>query len=132
MGKAKRAHQTGFETVQGSKSLHGRPQGRGKAQGVQLPIPILKAILSALSERDDTAEICKVNGQREPDTELRDYENVPLTENIDAYMEHEILPHVPDAWVDHAKTKARLRDSLHSAFLRVSTAAAVGGDSGRD
>ena len=66
---------------------------------------MLKAILSALSERDETAEICMSGGEPEPDTELRDYENVPLKEDIDAYMEREVLPHVPDAWVDHSKTK---------------------------
>ncbi len=46
-----------------------------------------------------------VKGQPEPDTDLRDYENVPLTEDIDAYMERKVLPHVPDAWVDRSKTK---------------------------
>ena len=76
-----------------------------RAQGVQLPAPVLKAVLSALSERDETAEMCRVKGQPEPDTDLRDYENVPLTEDIDAYMAREVLPHVPDAWVDHSKTK---------------------------
>ena len=76
-----------------------------RAKGVQLAAPVLKAVLSALSERDETAEVCMVKGQPEPDPELRDYENVPLTEDIDAYMAREVLPHVPDAWVDHTKTK---------------------------
>ncbi len=76
-----------------------------KSRGVQLAAPVFKAVLSALSERDESAEVCMVKGQPEPDPELRDYENVPLTEDIDAYMAREVLPHVPDAWVDHAKTK---------------------------
>ena len=76
-----------------------------KAQGFKLSAPVLKAILSALSERDETADVCMVKGQPEPDTDLRDYENVPLTEDIDAYMEREVLPHVPDARVDKSKTK---------------------------
>ncbi len=76
-----------------------------KAQGVKLATPVLKAILSALSERDESADVCMVKGRLEPDTALRDYENVPLAEEIDAYMEREVLPHVPDAWVDHGKTK---------------------------
>ncbi|MFY9973466.1 MAG: N-6 DNA methylase, partial [Chromatiaceae bacterium] len=76
-----------------------------RAKGVHLAAPVLKAVLSALSERDETAEFCTVKGEPEPDTELRDYENVPLTEDIDAYMALEVLPHVPDAWVDHSKTK---------------------------
>jgi type I restriction enzyme M protein len=76
-----------------------------KAQGVKLAAPVLKAVLSALSERDETAEICTVKGEPEPDPDLRDYENVPLNDDIDAYTAREVLPHVPDAWVDHSKTK---------------------------
>ncbi|KXX64639.1 type I restriction-modification system subunit M [Marichromatium gracile] len=76
-----------------------------KAAGLKLPASLLKTLLGALSERDETAEVCTVKGQSEPDPELRDYENVPLSEDIDAYMAREVLPHVPDAWVDHAKTK---------------------------
>lgn len=68
--------------------------------------PVLKAILSALSERDEEAEICTdAKGRPEPDSELRDYENVPLKEDIHAYFQREVLPHVPDAWIDEAKTK---------------------------
>ncbi|MBF0259046.1 MAG: SAM-dependent DNA methyltransferase [Desulfamplus sp.] len=52
-------------------------------------------------------------GIPKPDTKLRDYENIPLKqgkaesseEDIQEYMEKEVLPHVPDAWVDHSKTK---------------------------
>ncbi len=80
-------------------------KAEAKAQGVKLAAPVLKAILSALSERDESAEVCTVKGRPEPDTDLRDYENVPLTEEIGAYMEREVLPHVADAWVDHGKTK---------------------------
>jgi len=65
-----------------------------------------KAIVQALSERDPEAEICRDNnGNAEPDTELRDTENVPLRDNIEAYFAREVLPHAPDAWIDHDKTK---------------------------
>jgi type I restriction enzyme M protein len=47
----------------------------------------------------------KANGQPQPDAELRDTENVPLSEDIEAYFKREVLPHVPDAWIDHEKTK---------------------------
>ena len=40
----------------------------------------------------------------EPDSELRDYENLPLKEDIHAYFKREVLPHVPDAWIDESKT----------------------------
>ena len=68
--------------------------------------PVKKAIIKALSERDETAEICTDrDGHPEPDSDLRDYENVLLKDDIDEYMEREVLPHVPDAWVDESKTK---------------------------
>lgn len=68
---------------------------------LKLAAPFQKAILSALSERDETAEICRdKDGDPEPDPELRDTENVPLGESIDAYFDREVKPHVPDAWID--------------------------------
>ncbi|MBO6514870.1 MAG: hypothetical protein JJ974_12985, partial [Phycisphaerales bacterium] len=76
-----------------------------KARDLKLPAPVLKAILSALSERDETADKCLKKGQPEPDTDLRDHENVPLKQDIHDYMAREVLPHVPDAWVDESKTK---------------------------
>ncbi|MDA7520699.1 type I restriction-modification system subunit M [bacterium] len=72
-----------------------------EAADLKLKVPVKKAILTALSERDETAEPCKgKNGNLEPDSELRDHENVPLIESIDEYMKREVLPYVPDAWVD--------------------------------
>lgn len=47
----------------------------------------------------------KQKGQPQPDSNLRDTENVPLNENIEDYFKREVLPHVPDAWIDHEKTK---------------------------
>jgi type I restriction enzyme M protein len=74
--------------------------------GLKLPPPVQKAILSALSERDETAEICTDSkGHPEPDSDLRDYENVPLKEPIEPYFAREVLPHVPDAWIDEGKTR---------------------------
>lgn len=72
-----------------------------KLGGLKLSPPIRKAILSALSERDETAEICRdKDGNAEPDPELRDTENVPLSEDINAYFEREVRPHVPNAWIN--------------------------------
>ncbi len=75
-----------------------------KAISVKLAAPIRKAILAALSERDETAEVCR-DGDRNPeaDAELRDTENVPLKEDIHEYFAREVLPHVPDAWIDESK-----------------------------
>lgn len=76
-----------------------------KASGVKLDAPLKKAVLSALSERDDSADVCTDSkGNVEPDKDLRDTENVPLSESIEEYFDREILPYVPDAWIDTAKT----------------------------
>jgi type I restriction enzyme M protein len=72
--------------------------------GQKLASPVRKAILSALSERDETAEICHDrSGEPEPDPELRDTESVPLSETVEAFFEREVKPHVPDAWIDTSK-----------------------------
>ena len=66
----------------------------------------LKLVYQSLSEYDETADVCtNRKGEPEPDPDLRDYENVPLREDIDEYFEREIQPHVPDAWIDYSKTK---------------------------
>jgi type I restriction enzyme M protein len=72
-----------------------------RTAGIDLAKPLKKAILSALSERDEKADICKDSkGNPELDPELRDYENVPLKEDIYAYFDREVRPHVPDAWIN--------------------------------
>lgn len=77
-----------------------------KKAEVRVSAQVKKAILSAFSERDETADICTdKDGNPEPDADLRDYENVPLKDDIDEYMKREVLPHVPDAWIDESKTK---------------------------
>lgn len=47
----------------------------------------------------------KQKGKPQPDPELRDSENVPLSEDVEVYFKREVLPHAPDAWIDHEKTK---------------------------
>lgn len=47
----------------------------------------------------------KLKGKPQPDSNLRDTENVPLSEDVEVYFKREVLPHVPDAWIDHEKTK---------------------------
>ena len=66
----------------------------------------LKLIYQSLSEYDEAADVCtNRKGEPEPDPDLRDYENVPLREDIDVYFAREVQPHVPDAWIDYSKTK---------------------------
>ena len=79
-----------------------------KKAGLKLPAPARKAVLSALSERDPAAEICRDrDGTPEPDPELRDTERVPLAEDVNAFFEREVRPHVPDAWIDASKRDAK-------------------------
>jgi type I restriction enzyme M protein len=74
-----------------------------KVRKLKLSAPIRKAIIMALSERDETAAICRdAEGHPEPDPELRDTEQVPLKEDIHAYFDREVRPHVPDAWINTA------------------------------
>ena len=113
-----------------------------KAAGVKIPAPIKKAIFAALGQRDPEAEICRDSkGRPEPDSELRDTENIPLPEGtelplpmefgpdkpndrlvetfrdqIEAYMAREVLPHVPDAWVDYDKTKVGYEIPINRHF----------------
>lgn len=55
--------------------------------------------------KDENDEPVLKKGNPQPDTSLRDTENVPLTEDIQAYFEREVLPFAPDAWIDENKTK---------------------------
>ncbi|HHK41164.1 MAG TPA: SAM-dependent DNA methyltransferase, partial [Planctomycetaceae bacterium] len=75
-----------------------------KKAGLKLNAPIKKAILSALGQQDEEAAVCRdKDGNPEPDPALRDYEYVPLKDDIYEYFEREVKPHVPDAWIDESK-----------------------------
>jgi type I restriction enzyme M protein len=77
-----------------------------KKASINLTAPQYKALWQALSERDESADICTgARAKSEPDSELRDTENVPLGEDVQAYFEREVTPYVADAWIDHNKTK---------------------------
>lgn len=90
-----------------------------RSKGVNLSAPELKAVLAALGERDETAEICRDrDGNPEPDPELRDTESVPLKESIHAYFKREVLLHVPDAWIDETKTKVGYEIPFNRHFYR--------------
>lgn len=110
--------------------------------GLDIDAPLYKAIVSSLSEKDPEAEICRDSkGNPEPDADLRDTEMVPLPDKIklplpidydkkakndkllalvkdhcEAYLKKEVLPHVPDAWIDHGKTKVGYEIPLNRHF----------------
>jgi type I restriction enzyme M protein len=101
-----RAHLKGQTWVDRKKFLKALT-GALRASGIKIGAPVQKAIISALGERDEEAEICRdKNGNPEPDTSLRDHELVPLGEDWRAYVAREVTPFVPDAWVDESHTDA--------------------------
>ncbi|WP_441001161.1 type I restriction-modification system subunit M [Fodinibius sp. SL11] len=66
---------------------------------------LLNAIERAIGEKDEDADIVRdKKGNPESDTDLRDYENVPLNEDVFEYFEREVKPHVPEAWIDEDYT----------------------------
>ncbi|MDF4206862.1 class I SAM-dependent DNA methyltransferase [Pseudomonas protegens] len=77
------------------------------AHNISLSTAELKAVLNALSGRDPEADVCTIKGQPEADAGLRDNENVPLGESVYDYFQREVIPHVPDAWIDESKTDAQ-------------------------
>ncbi len=97
----------GAEQVWRSRAeFQGALKAAAKAEGLTLPAALLKTVTLTLGEQDDTAEICRdAKGNIEADASLRDTENVPWGESIHEYLEHEVLPYAPDAWIDETKTK---------------------------
>ncbi|WJK10707.1 type I restriction-modification system subunit M [Pseudomonas fluorescens] len=68
----------------------------------------LKAALACFGERDANAQqVVDDKGNVQSDSDLREFENVPLSQGIDDYFAREVMPHVPDAWIDTGKTDAK-------------------------
>ena len=73
------------------------------------------------TEKDPQAEQVRKDGREkgcEPDTKLRDFENVPLKDNVDAYFKREVAPHVPDAWMDRGKDKVGYEINFNRHFYK--------------
>lgn len=94
------------ETYKNREEFTKKLKKKFKENEIKVGAPLFKAILAALSEKDETADICvDSKGNPESDADLRDTENVPLKEDIHEYFKREVKPHVPDAWIDDSKTK---------------------------
>ncbi|WIB43992.1 class I SAM-dependent DNA methyltransferase [Curtobacterium sp. MCLR17_058] len=106
----------GTDTVWKNRAaFHKALKDAAKAEGLALPAPLLKTVTTELGEQDDSADSCPDSkGNPEPDAALRDTENVPWDEDVDAYVAREVLPYAPDAWVDYSKTK----EGAEIAFTR--------------
>ncbi|MFP4098420.1 MAG: N-6 DNA methylase [Alphaproteobacteria bacterium] len=113
-----------------------------KSSGLSLPANVKKAILGALSERDPDADLCAdAKGNPEPDTDARDTELIPLPSDIplplpldydakadnralidlvkdhcEEYLKKEVLPHVPEAWIDYSKIRVGYEIPLNRHF----------------
>ncbi|MDZ5443414.1 N-6 DNA methylase [Micromonospora sp. 4G57] len=95
-----------------AKSLIGTQSARRaefamKLNGLgKLPAPVEKAVWEAFSVSDPGGEVqTDRKGKPLADADLRDNENVPLDEDIHDYLKREVLPHIPDAWIDETKTR---------------------------
>jgi len=93
------------------------------AAEMKLAAATVKKLVAALGERDPTADPCTDRkGQPEPDPALRDHESVPLAEDVETYFNREVLPHVPDAWIDQEKTEIGYEIAFGREFYRPETA----------
>ncbi len=96
----------GDTTWTNRNQFHSALKTTASDQGLKVAAPVLKAVSAALGMQDDDADLCTdAKGNPEPDTSLRDTENVPWDQDIDYYLAREVLPYAPDAWIDHSKTK---------------------------
>ncbi len=94
------------------------PYKRNEYRKVILPLTVLRRF-DCLLAPTKAADICTdARGNPEPDANLRDTENVPLKEKIEDYFQREVLPHVPDAWIDPSKTKIGCEIPLNRHFYR--------------
>ncbi len=114
------------------KTLGREPQGNWKAVWARVEkllrqrrsgwkAPEQKLFLSVFTQKDPKAEPVAKGGRDggyEPDADLRDFENVPLKDDIDAYFAREVQPHVSDAWMDRTKDKVGYEINFNRHFYR--------------
>ncbi|MSR91542.1 type I restriction-modification system subunit M [Inconstantimicrobium porci] len=78
-------------------------KSKAKEYNLKLGASLLKAIVNAIGERNEEAEICRDSkGNVESDTTLRDTETIPLKEDIQEYFDREVKPHIEDAYMDES------------------------------
>lgn len=77
-----------------------------------------KLFRSVFTQKDPEAQPVGRDGGYEPDSDLRDFENVPLKDDIDAYYEREVRPHMPDAWMDRSKDKTGYEINFNRHFYK--------------
>jgi type I restriction enzyme M protein len=93
-----------------------------KKRGSRWKAPEEKLFRTVFTAKDPTVAAVKKGSGFEADADLRDFENVPLKEDIDAYFKREVLPHVPDAWMDRNKDKVGYEINFNRHFYKFTPA----------
>ena len=104
-------------------SIWARAQAVLKQRESKWRAPQAKAFRDAFTQVDPSAQpvILKQTGKQveyEADAALRDFENVPLKVNMNEYFQREVIPHVPDAWIAHDKTKVGYEINFNRHFYK--------------
>ena len=101
--------------------------------GLKLKPTDYKTLWAAFTVKDESAEPVSLSNHKsqilnpyEPDSDLRDTENVPLKEDVEAYFQREVKPYAADAWIDHSKTVIGFEVSFTPLLLQVPTATEPG------
>lgn len=89
-----------------------------KKSGSRWKVPEEKLFRSVFTVKDARAAPVKKSSGFEADADLRDFENVPLKDDIDAYFNREVLPHAPDAWMDRTKDKVGYEINFNRHFYK--------------
>jgi len=111
-----------LKALDGTKLFTARPEfvkalkAEANSHGVSIPAAIQKTILSALSQRDETAEVCERNGEPEFDPDFRRVVEVALNTDVDDYLERQVRPELPDAGVDNVQIGFAVRRVAHLGF----------------
>lgn len=89
-----------------------------KKAGLRWKVPEEKLFRNVFTVKDAKGAAVKKGSGFEADADLRDFENVPLKEDIDAYFRREVLPHLPDAWMDRTKDKVGYEINFNRHFYK--------------
>ena len=87
--------------------------------GIPVTEPLMKALVTAFGNSDEAGELVTDRKHHPlPDPRLRDTENVPLDQDLHDYLNREVKPWVPDAWIDESKTKTGYEIPFTRVFYR--------------
>lgn len=89
-----------------------------KKRGSRWKAPEEKLLRAVFTVKDTKGTAVKKGTGFEADADLRDFENVPLKEDIDAYFQREVLPYLPDAWMDRSKDKVGYEINFNRHFYK--------------